>query len=80
MHSRKGKGGQGARVLDGVSVLDEDGANVCISIIVQYRAAMLSVKLGWSGPISNKDSLQQRRGSRGAVNSIESDKISCLTL
>lgn len=67
-------------MLDGVSVVDEDGANVCISIMVQYRAGMLSVKLGWSGPIWNRDSLQQlRRGSSRAAIGIESDKLSCLT-
>ena len=71
------KKGKGPRVVDGVRMIDEDGANVCIRIRQDW---CVGYEIKVARPILNKDPLQQQRGgSRGAVISIVVDKISFLT-
>ena len=40
--------GKGARVLDGVRMADEDGANVCTSIIVSGWYVEQEIKVVWT--------------------------------
>ena len=74
------KRGNGARVLDGVRMIDEETANFGTSIVVKGWYVERESETARACFILNKDSLQQKRGgSRVAVISTKYDKISCLT-